>query len=92
MLSPSESFVSASHLFQALSTSTNAFAVPISPIENADSTDDDGEAKTIPVDIFVRNAYFGQKPPTMKKVQYTHTHIYTYTHTNKHTHIYYTYA
>ena len=58
VLSPSESFVNTSHLFQALSASTNAFAVPVSPIENVDSTDD-GEAKMIPVDIFVWNAYFG---------------------------------
>ena len=67
ILSPSDSFVSASHLFQGLSASTNAFSAPISPIaENANSID--GEAKTIPVDIFVQNTHFGQKPQTMGKV------------------------
>ena len=68
ILSPSESFVSASHLFQGLSTSANVFSVPISPIaENADGTDN-GEAKMIPVDIFVKNTYFGQKPRPLGKV------------------------
>lgn len=68
ILSPSESFVSASHLFQGLSTSTNMFVVPISPIsENADSTDT-GEAKATPVDMFVQNTHFGQKPQTIRKV------------------------
>ena len=70
ILSPSESFVSASHLFQGLSASTSMFAVPISPIsENADNTDN-AEAKAIPVDVFVQNTYFGQKPRTIRKVQY----------------------
>ena len=86
VLSPSESFVSASHLFQALSTSTNAFAVPISPIENVDTTDD-GDTKTTPVDIFVQNAYFGQKPQTIRKVQYTHIHACKYTHACVHMHM-----
>jgi len=67
ILSPSESFVSASHLFQGLSASTNAFSTPISPIGENDDDTDDG-AKIIPVDIFVQNAHFGQKPRTMGKV------------------------
>lgn len=72
ILSPSESFVSASHLFQGLSASTNAFSLPISPIaENVDSTDN-GEAKVIPVDIFVQNTYFGQKPRTTMGKVYTY--------------------
>lgn len=76
ILSPSESFVSASHLFQGLSTSTSAFSAPISPIaENVDSTDN-GEAKTIPVDIFVQNTHFGQKPRTMGKVCMHMLHIH----------------
>ena len=68
MLSPSESFVSASHLFQGLSESTNTFSVPLSPIsENADYTDS-GDTKRVPVDIFVQNSFFGQKPRTTGKV------------------------
>ena len=89
VLSPSESFVSASHLFQGLSTSTSAFSAPISPIaENVDSTDN-GEAKTIPVDIFVQNTHFGQKPRTMGKVHIHMLHIcIIYHNSNNYVHTY----
>lgn len=68
ILSPSESFMSASHLFQGLSASMNAFSTPISPIEENNDYTDNGGMKIIPVDTFVQNKYFGQKPQAMGKV------------------------
>ena len=62
ILSSSESFVNASHLFQGLSASANAFSTPISPIGENDDNTDSGESKSVPVDIFIQNTYFGQKP------------------------------
>lgn len=75
ILSSSESFVDASHLFQGLSASMNTFSLPISPIAENDDNTDSGGANAAPVDIFVQNQYFGQKPRIGKVCIYVHVCI-----------------